>query len=84
MAIKLTTTIPTIATKICSASTFGKDYGVYFSILSAIAEGLTSQSEIDSVIQKNTGAYLQNLHRIFGVIEPIRPLYSKQESRNVR
>ena len=65
-------------------SEIGKDYGVYFSILSAIAEGLTSQSEIDSVIQKNTGAYLQNLHRIFGVIEPIRPLYSKQESRNVR
>ena len=62
----------------------GKDYGIYFSILHAISKGLTTQSEIDSVIQKNTGAYLQNLHKVFGVIEQVRPLYSKHESRNVR
>ena len=65
-------------------SEIGKDYGVYFSILTCIAGGLTSQSEIDSVIQKNTGAYLQNLQDIFGVIEQIRPLYAKAGSRNAR
>lgn len=65
-------------------SEIGKDYGVYFSILTCIAGGLTSQSEIDSVIQKNTGAYLQNLQNIFGVVEQIRPLYAKAGSRNVR
>lgn len=65
-------------------SEIGKDYGVYFSILQAIANGLTSQSEIDSVIQKTTGAYLQNLQKIFGVIEQTRPLLSKSESRNAR
>ncbi|MBR0496847.1 MAG: ATP-binding protein [Treponema sp.] len=65
-------------------SEIGKDYGTYFSILQAIATGHTSQSEIDSIIQKNTGAYLQNLQKIFGVIEQIRPLLSKAESRNAR
>lgn len=62
----------------------GKDYGIYFSILTAISSGLTTQSEIDGAVQKNTGAYLQNLHKVFNVIAPVRPLYSKAESRNVR
>jgi len=65
-------------------SEIGKDYGIYFSILQAIASGHTSQSEIDSIIQKNTGAYLQNLQNIFGIAEQIRPLLSKAESRNAR
>lgn len=65
-------------------SEIGKDYGIYFSILRLISEGLTCQSEIDSVIQKNSGAYLKNLEETFGVIKPIRPLFSKSSSRNVR
>ena len=65
-------------------SEMGKDYGVYFSILALISRGMTSQSEIDSVIQKNTGAYLANLDKVYDVIKPIRPLFSKAESRNAR
>ena len=65
-------------------SEMGKDYGVYFSILALISRGLTAQNEIDSVIQKNTGAYLANLDKVYSVIKPIRPLYSKSESRNAR
>ena len=65
-------------------SEMGKDYGVYFSILALISRGMTSQSEIDSVIQKNTGAYLANLDKVYDVIKPIRPLFSKTESRNAR
>ena len=65
-------------------SEIGKDYGIYFSILQAISRGLTTQSEIDSVIQKNTGAYLQNLQNVFGITKQIRPLLSKLETRNTR
>ena len=65
-------------------SEMGKDYGIYFSILSLISKGMTTQSEIDSIIQKNTGTYLSNLYKVYNVIKPIRPLYSKAESRNVR
>lgn len=64
-------------------SEIGKDYGTYFSILKLISQGMTTQSEIDSIILKNTGAYLKNLETIFGVIQPIKPLFSKPESRNV-
>ena len=65
-------------------SEIGKDYGIYFSVLRLISEGLTCQSEIDSVIQKNTGSYLKNLEENFGVIKPMRPLFSKPASRNAR
>lgn len=65
-------------------SEIGKDYGVYFSILALISRGLTAQNEIDSVIQKNTGAYLTNLAEKFNVIKPIKPVFSKSESRNAR
>ena len=36
---------------------FGKDYGIYFSILSAIARGKTSRSEIENVVGKEIGGY---------------------------
>lgn len=65
-------------------SEMGKEYGIYFSILALISNGMTSQSEIDSIIEKNTGAYLSNLHKIFNIIKPIRPLYTKETSRNIR
>lgn len=63
---------------------FGKDYGIYFSILQLIAAGKNSQSEIDSVIGKNTGAYLVNLEKEYSLIVKNRPLFSKPESRNAR
>ena len=49
-------------------SEFGKDYANYLSILQLIASGMTSQSEIDGVIGKNTGAYLDNLRKDYGYI----------------
>jgi AAA+ ATPase superfamily predicted ATPase len=65
-------------------SEFGKDYGIYFSILQLIAAGKNSQSEIDSIIGKNTGAYLANLEKQYSLIEKIRPMFSKPESRNAK
>lgn len=62
----------------------GRDYGIYFSILHLISRGMTTQSEIDSIILKNTGAYLKRLDTVFGIIKPIKPLFSKTESRNTR
>lgn len=62
-------------------SEIGKDYTIYFSILSLIAEGYTTQSKIDSVIGKNTGAYIEKLENIFCVIRKNKPLFSSKESR---
>ena len=65
-------------------SEFGRDYGVYFSILQLIAAGKNSQTEIDSVIGKNTGAYLARLEADYSLVEKNKPLFSKPESRNAR
>lgn len=65
-------------------SEFGKEYGTYFSILQLIASGKTTQSEIDSIINKNTGAYLANLEKEYSLISRSRPMFSKPETRKTR
>lgn len=65
-------------------SEFGRDYGTYFSILQLIAAGMTTQSEIDSIIGKNSGAYLGNLYDDYSFITKNTPLLSKQGARNIR
>ena len=42
---------------------------LFFSILSLIAEGKTTQREIDSIINKNTGSYLANLEDEYSLIK---------------
>lgn len=65
-------------------SEFGKEYGTYFSILQLIASGKKRQSEIDSIIDKNTGAYLVNLEKEYSLIVRNKPMFSKPGSRRAR
>ncbi|MDR0830157.1 MAG: ATP-binding protein [Prevotellaceae bacterium] len=65
-------------------SEFGRDYSVYFSILQLIAAGKNTQSEIDSIIGKNTGAYLANLENQYSLIVKNKPMFAKPESRKAR
>lgn len=44
---------------------FGKDYGTYFSILELLSMGRTSRSEIESILQINSGGYLDRLEKLF-------------------
>ncbi len=63
---------------------FGKDYGIYFSILSAIASGKTSRSEIERVIGKEIGGYLTKLEKEYEVITKKQPIFEKTSTKNVR
>lgn len=65
-------------------SEFGKDYTTYFSILSLIADGKTTQREIDSIIGKNTGSYLVNLEEEYSLIQKQKPMFAKPNSRSAR
>ncbi len=65
-------------------SEFGRDYGTYFAIMELIANGKTSQTAIDSIIGKNTGAYLNNLSQEYALISKNVPLLSKPGNRNIR
>ena len=63
---------------------FGKDYGIYFSILSAIARGKTSRSEIENVVGREVGGYLTKLEKEYEVITKKQPLFEKTLTKNVR
>ncbi len=64
---------------------FGKDYGTYFSILSAIAGGRTGRTEIGNAVGVgDLGGYLQRLEKDYEIITRSQPLFSKPLSKNLR
>ncbi len=63
---------------------FGKDYGTYFSILSAIARGKNSRSDIENVVGKEIGGYLTKLEQEYEVIAKKQPIFEKSSTKNVR
>lgn len=63
---------------------FGKDYGNYFSILSLIASGKTSRVEMESILEMNTGGFLNRLETEFNLIRKIRPVLAKAGGRTIK
>ena len=63
---------------------FGKDYGTYFSILSIIARGKNTRSEIEDIIGREVGGYLTNLENEYELIRKRQPLFEKSATKNVR
>ena len=63
---------------------FGRKYQIYYSILQLIAKGMTTQTEIDSIIAKNTGRYLDTLETEYSLIHKRRPLWAKPNSQGVK
>ena len=67
------------------AQEFGKKYGNYFSILSAIASGRNTVPEIvQSVGDTSIGGMLSRLEDDYELIVKKRPVMSKERSQNVR
>ena len=60
---------------------FGTDYNTYYSILQLIANGANRRGDIDGALQKDTGVYLANLERNYGMISRIKPLLSAEHSK---
>ncbi len=63
---------------------FGKEYTTYFSILSLIATSKTSRSELESILNKNIGGYLDRLENEYTIIKKIKPIFAKEGSRTVK
>ena len=70
--------------KIVLLNEFGKDYGRYFSILSAIASGHTKRSGIENIIGEEISGYLSRLETDYEIIEKRQPILEKTTSKNVR
>ncbi len=64
---------------------FGKKYGNYYAILSAIASGKNTAAEIsESIGNVSAGGLLQRLEEDYEVIAKKRPLLAKEGTQNVR
>lgn len=63
---------------------FGKEYTVYFSILSLIAGSKTSRSEIESILERNIGGYLEKLEKDYTLIKKVKPIFAKEGSRSLK
>ena len=64
------------------AEEFGPDYGVYFSILSAIASGATTSAEMKNLVGTEVNGYLTKLEGQYGIISKKQPLFEKESSKN--
>ena len=63
------------------AEEFDKEYGFYFSVLSAIACGRNTRAEISQTLGRDCGGYLTRLERDYAIIEQIRPMYAKESAK---
>ncbi len=63
---------------------FGKEYTTYFSILSLIASSKTSRVEMESILGKNVGGYLDRLENEYTIIKKVKPMFAKEGSRTVK
>lgn len=62
---------------------FGRDYGVYFSILSLIAQGHNTRGDIENILEVEVGGYIKKLIDDYGLIAKKQPLYEKSINKNV-
>jgi hypothetical protein len=60
---------------------FGDESATYFSILQLIANGLNRRSDIDGATQKDMGTFIQNLEKNYGLMNRLKPILSKPNSK---
>lgn len=63
---------------------FGKDYGNYFSIMSAVASGSTTRGEIKSFTGVEAGGYLEKLEKTYDLLYRYRPYLASPTGQNVK
>jgi AAA+ ATPase superfamily predicted ATPase len=63
---------------------FGKDYTIYFTILSAISRGENTRGQIENTVGSEVGGYLARMEHDYGLITKQIPIFAKSETKNVR
>ncbi|MDA9557674.1 ATP-binding protein [Vibrio sp.] len=63
---------------------FGSEHRTYFDILGAISKGNTSRARIEDFLNMSVGVHLEKLDDVFNVITKMRPISSKENSRDIR
>jgi AAA+ ATPase superfamily predicted ATPase len=64
---------------------FGKNYGTYFSIIGAVADGATTQYDMEQAIGSHTiGGHISRLVDDYQVLSKRRPILARDKSQTVR
>lgn len=63
---------------------FEKEYGVYFSVLAAIASGRTTRNEISQALGRDVGGYLTRLEKDYALISRRQPIFAKESAKGAR
>jgi len=63
---------------------FGKEYAIYFSILTCIAQGKNSRSELESTLNKEIGGYLTKMENDYQLIRKATPMFRESKTKHVR
>ena len=64
------------------ADEFGADYGTYFTILSAVASGKTTSSELKALLGTEVGGFLGKLEKQYGIVSRKQPLFDRDSAKN--
>ena len=62
---------------------FGRDYGMYFTILSLIAQGHSTRGDIEGMLKTQVGGYLSKLIGDYELVAKRQPLFEKSPNKNV-
>lgn len=62
---------------------FGKDYGLYFSILSLIARGHNTRGDMEGILKAEIGGHLTKLQEDYGLISKEQPLFEQSANKNI-
>lgn len=62
---------------------FGRDYARYFEILSLIASGHNTRSDIEGIMHTEIGGYMTRLERDYGLIHKHKPMLQKSDNKNI-
>lgn len=63
---------------------FGKDYSIYFSILTCIADGYNSRNELENILNKEIGGYLTKMENDFHLIKKATPIFRESKTKQVK
>lgn len=61
---------------------FGKEYGTYFSIMSAIASGKTEYSQIKNYVGADVGSHLAKLEETYSLVRRKVPVFADQGTKH--
>ena len=63
---------------------FGKEYGTYFSIMSALSRGVTTRNEIEQIVGMSIGGHLTKLEETYSLVQKRQPIFETNSNKSCR